>query len=167
MLSGCATPQHDGRERLVLERPGDVIHQSLTGRFVIRVQLPGTDEEKGGQGKFEWLDFGSREVLMLLGPLGQSAGTIELSQHMLKTFNDRGRRLDDEEQLQLLRGWLGHQAVDGLTPAQIHNGLTGILHSFRRLRDVVPQGSPPARHDTVLVFGAATVSLRIAPDPAE
>lgn len=166
MLSGCATPQHDGRERLVLERPGDVIHQSLTGRFVIRVQLPGGDE-KGGQGKFEWLDFGSREVLMLLGPLGQSAGTIELSRHALKTFNDRGRRLDDEEQLQFLRGWLGHRAVDGLTPAQIHDGLTGILHSFRRPPEAAAQESPPARRDAVLVFGTATVSLRIALDSAE
>lgn len=167
VLSGCATPHHDGRERFVLDRPHETVQQSLTGRFVIRARLAGVDDEKGGQGTFEWLQYGSREVLMLLGPLGQSAGTLELSRDAIKTFDDQGRRLDDGEQLRFLRSWLGDQAVEGMTPEQMHRGLIDMMGPFRGERRDVASAQPLRQRESVLALGSATVSLRIVFDRAD
>lgn len=80
-LTGCASlvPRSDD-QRLNLERPGEALALARSGRFSARAVLaPGN--ERAAQGRFEWLELQSagqrRQLLLLQGPLGHSAGSLE------------------------------------------------------------------------------------------
>ena len=80
-LAGCASfGPHMEEQHLLLERPGEALALSRSGRFSARALLA-QGLERGAQGRFEWMELQSakqrRQVLLLLGPLGQSAASFE------------------------------------------------------------------------------------------
>lgn len=134
VLLGCATsPTQSEREALRLESREEHIRLARSGRFVIQAssrEQPGT--LRGGQGRFEWLsiapvtagDSGSeRQVLIWLGPLGQTLGSLERRTRPsnvstllglgseIRAFDAEGLRLNNAEQLQLLVALLGAEAA--------------------------------------------------------
>jgi hypothetical protein len=171
LLGGCAflAPEPPTRERLVLERQGEIVVQARAGRFVIRAQAPNADE-RGAQGRFEWLEYASasndrRQVLIWLGPLGQSVASLE--QRMMgqpKTasvaaFDDQGLRLAQHDQLRFLVAVLGRNVVASVTDQEINAALADLMGFFQ---DAV--ATQAVRHESQLRINATQISLRIAFD---
>jgi len=83
LLSACATvptPQSSAQS----ERANELTESVRSGRFVIRATTHPEGQPRGAQGRFEWLSFRarlnaeqSRQVLIWVGPLGQTLGRIE------------------------------------------------------------------------------------------
>lgn len=188
LISGCATTAIDSRERLQLERPDETLALVKTGRFVIRAaaRTPiGSTQgvERGAQGQFEWREYRSRsttamtttmtteptsppaaarEVVIWRGPLGQSAGSIEMVRGVSRTFDDQGRRLDHQDQLRFLRALLGEEAAPAMTDPQITAALNQLMAFFHQA--LAERDGLRGVHQTTLDFGHTIVSLRIAVD---
>lgn len=189
LISGCATTAIDSRERLQLERPDETLALVKTGRFVIRAaarNATGSTQgvERGAQGQFEWREYRSRsttamtttmttepttspaaaarEVVIWRGPLGQSAGSIEMVRGVSRTFDDQGRRLDHQDQLRFLRALLGEEAAPAMTDPQITAALNQLMAFFHQA--LAERDGPGGVHQTTLDFGHTIVSLRIAVD---
>ncbi len=188
LISGCATTAIDSRERLQLERPDETLALVKTGRFVIRAaaRTPiGSTQgvERGAQGQFEWREYRSRstsamtttmttepttspaaarEVVIWRGPLGQSAGSIEMVRGVSRTFDDQGRRLDHQDQLRFLRALLGEEAAPAMTDPQITAALNRLMAFFHQA--LAERDGLRGVHQTTLDFGHTIVSLRIAVD---
>ena len=174
-ISGCATTAIDSRERLQLERADETLVMVTTGRFVIRAaaRTP-TDAapllERGAQGQFEWREYRSaatmatttREVVIWRGPLGQSAGSIEMVRGVSSTFDDQGRRLDHQDQLRFLRALLGDEAAPAMNDPQITAALNRLMAFFHEA--LAERDGSRGVHQTTLDFGRTIVSLRIAVD---
>ena len=174
-ISGCATTAIDSRERLQLERADETLVMVTTGRFVIRAaaRTP-TDAapllERGAQGQFEWREYRSaatmatttREVVIWRGPLGQSAGSIEMVRGVGRTFDDQGRRLGHQDQLRFLRALLGEEAAPAMTDPQITAALNRLMAFFHEA--LAERDGSRGVHQTTLDFGRTIVSLRIAVD---
>ena len=175
LISGCATIAIDSRERLQLERPDETLALVKTGRFVIRAaaRTP-TDSaprvERGAQGQFEWREYRSaemtaattREVVIWRGPLGQSAGSIEMVRGVSSTFDDQGRRLDHQDQLRFLRALLGDESTPAMNDPQITAALNRLMAFFHEA--LAERDGSRGVHQTTLDFGRTIVSLRIAVD---
>jgi len=175
LISGCATTAIDSRERLQLERADETLVMVTTGRFVIRAaaRTP-TDAaplvERGAQGQFEWREYRSaatmatttREVVIWRGPLGQSAGSIEMVRGVSSTFDDQGRRLDHQDQLRFLRALLGDEAAPAMNDPQITAALNRLMAFFHEA--LAERDGSRGVHQTTLDFGRTIVSLRIAVD---
>lgn len=170
-LGGCAflAPEPPIREQLVLERAGETVLQARAGRFVIRSQSPHMDE-RGAQGRFEWLEYasasnGRRQVLIWLGPLGQSVASLE--QRMtgqpntisIAVFDDRGLRLAQHDQHRFIAAVLGRDVVASVTEQEINAALRNLMGFFQ---DAV--ATQAARHESQLQINATQISLRIAFD---
>ncbi len=188
LISGCATTAIDSRERLQLERPDETLALVKTGRFVIRAAArtpTGSTQgvERGAQGQFEWREYRSRsttamtttmttepttspaaarEVVIWRGPLGQSAGSIEMVRGVSRTFDDQGRRLDHQDQLRFLRALLGEDAAPAMTDPQITAALNRLMAFFHQA--LAERDGLRGVHQTTLDFGHTIVSLRIAVD---
>ena len=192
LISGCATTAIDSRERLQLERPDETLALVKTGRFVIRAAArtpTGSTQgvERGAQGQFEWRDYRSRsttampttmtttmtteptsppaaarEVVIWRGPLGQSAGSIEMVRGVSSTFDDQGRRLDHQDQLRFLRALLGDEAAPAMNDPQITAALNRLMAFFHEA--LAERDGSRGVHQTTLDFGRTIVSLRIAVD---
>lgn len=188
LISGCATTAIDSRERLQLERPDETLALVKTGRFVIRAAArtpTGSTQgvERGAQGQFEWREYRSRsttamtttmttepttspaaarEVVIWRGPLGQSAGSIEMVRGVSRTFDDQGRRLDHQDQLRFLRALLGEEAAPAMTDPQITAALNRLMAFFHQA--LAERDGLRGVHQTTLDFGHTIVSLRIAVD---
>ncbi len=188
LISGCATTAIDSRERLQLERPDETLALVKTARFVIRAAArtpTGSTQgvERGAQGQFEWREYRSRsttamtttmtteptsppaaarEVVIWRGPLGQSAGSIEMVRGVSRTFDDQGRRLDHQDQLRFLRALLGEEAAPAMTDPQITAALNRLMAFFHQV--LAERDGLRGVHQTTLDFGHTIVSLRIAVD---
>lgn len=166
---GCTSiaPDHAARERLVLERRDEVLAQSRAGRFVLQGLSPNL-RERGAQGRFEWLEYrstqgASRQVLIWLGPLGQSAASLELRNQTLAgpsvaAYDENGLRLSHQDQLRFLSNALGNSAL-AMGDAEIEQTLQSIMQFFRSSLD-----AQSARHESQFAIGNALVRLRIAFD---
>ena len=110
---GCTTI--NPLPRFQLEQPGESLRQTVSGRFV----LQGTDgigQPQGTQGRFEWLTYGStnpsRQVLILIGPLGQSVGVLEKvsANNSVTVYDHQGLLLAPEHRRDVLIQLLGQSA---------------------------------------------------------
>ena len=137
-LAGCAIespPRPVAPERLSLEQQDEQIKVSRSGRFILSARLQASEQQRGGQGRFEWLqlvsptapaiDRNERQVLIWLGPLGQTLGSIErrlverqaglvlkekkVDEH-LHAFDADGRLLGARQQSGLAQVLLGESA---------------------------------------------------------
>lgn len=146
--------------------------------------------ERGAQGQFEWREYRSagitattmtaqsttrmatesttpsaqttREVVIWRGPLGQSAGSIEVVRGVSSTFDDQGRRLDHQDQLRFLRALLGEEATPEMKDPQIAAALNQLMAFFHQA--LAQRNGPGGVHQTTLDFGPTIVALRIAID---
>lgn len=171
LLAGCASiaPNQAAREQLQLERSDEVMVQTRAGRFILRGQTPAL-EERGAQGRFEWLDYRSargtaRQVLIWLGPLGQSAASLELGplasnngSVSIAAYDENGLRLGHQDQLRFLSNVLGNDAF-AMSDAEIQSALQSIMRFFQ-----TAVGTQTPRHESQFRIGAAIVHLRIAFD---
>ena len=169
VIAGCASvaPDHAARERLLLERSDEVVAQNRAGRFVLQ-GLSSHLQERGAQGRFEWLEYRSaqgaaRQVLIWLGPLGQSAASLELRRETtgrlsVAAYDDNGRRLSHQDQLRFLSSVLGNGALT-MSDAETQQAMMSIMQFFQAS---VAAQSP--RHESQLAIGKAMIHLRIAFD---
>lgn len=162
MLTGCASliPRSDD-QRLHLERPGEALAIARSGRFSARAVLaPGN--ERAAQGRFEWLELQSvgqrRQVLLLQGPLGHSAGSLErplardgLDRPMegsaaisetpssrsgeVRIYDADGLRLDRRAQDQMLGALIGTSNAAALSDTQAQDWLHGLMDFFTATSD--------------------------------
>ncbi len=168
-IAGCASiaPDHSARERLLLERSDEVIAQNRAGRFVLR-GLSANLQERGAQGRFEWLEYRSaqgaaRQVLIWLGPLGQSAASLELRPQTAENasvaaYDENGLRLSHQDQLRFLSNVLGNGAST-MSDAETQQAMQSIMQFFQAS---VAAQSP--RHESQFIIGSAVIHLRIAFD---
>jgi hypothetical protein len=171
VLSGCAslTPELAPRERLILERQGELLVAARAGRFVMLAKSVGQDE-RGAQGRFEWLTFtssgeGVRHVLIWIGPFGQSAASIEQRRHELlrqpsiTAFDDQGLRLTELDQLRFLGNVVGREVIASITPQDIQRTLAELMAFFEKAAS-----TQTARHESQLRFRDTDLALRIVFD---
>ena len=110
---GCTTVSP--LPRFQLEQPGEPLAQSASGRFVLR-GTDGIGQPQGTQGRFEWLTYGStnpsRQVLILIGPLGQSVGVLEKvsANNSVAVYDHQGLLLGPEDRRDVLIQLLGQDA---------------------------------------------------------
>lgn len=137
-LAGCAvkpSPRPAAPERFSLERPDEQLIISRSGRFILSARLQASEQARGGQGRFEWLqlvapagpavDRSERQILIWLGPLGQTLGSIERRlverqagllikerkiDESLHAFDADGRLLGARQQSSLAHALLGESA---------------------------------------------------------
>lgn len=169
VIAGCASiaPDRASRERLLLERSDEVMVQTRAGRFILQGQGPSL-RERGAQGRFEWLEYQSnqgakRHVLIWLGPLGQSAASLEQRPQatvgpLITAYDENGQRLSHQDQLRFLSNILGN---DGLTmsDAEIQRVLQSIMGFFQSA-----VSAQSLRHESQFAIGSALIDLRIALD---
>lgn len=175
-LNGCALlPGSPPTERLVLEKPGETLSKSRSGRFVIKgvSSNSGQAEERGAQGRFEWLEFQpnatslpgfdhrTRQVLIWMGSLGQSAGSLENVSGSVRAYDDQGLRLSQRSQTRLMTSLLGVGAAEKISDDQVAQLLGTLMNIFRQAAD-----SSQASQRSSFRFGDIEVSLIVAPDPA-
>lgn len=168
LLSACASLPF-GRPQLMLEQPGESLNWSREGRFVIRTMTP-QGNERGEQGRFEWLEFSSapqtqRNVLMLLGPIGQSVGALERSTQSLRAFDEQGMLLDANDQARVMTA-LFSNAADRYGALQrpdgpdVHRALLQITSFFQSI-----SRSDQRSHETSIAMPQWTIHLRVVLDP--
>ncbi len=169
VIAGCASiaPDHAARERLLLERSDEVVAQNRAGRFVLQ-GLSSNLQERGAQGRFEWLEYRSaqgaaRQVLIWLGPLGQSAASLELrpqatGRASVAAYHDNGLRLGHQDQLRFLSNVLSNGALT-ISDAETQQAMLSIMQFFQAS---VAAQSP--RHESQFTIGSALIHLRIAFD---
>ena len=137
-LAGCAikSPRPPvAPDRFSLERPDEQLKVSRSGRFILSARLQASEQTRGGQGRFEWLqlitptapaaDRSERQILIWLGPLGQTLGSIERRMEerqaglllkekkideSLHAFDADGRPLGARQQSGLAHALLGESA---------------------------------------------------------
>ena len=161
VLAGWAGVASDPRERLILETPGETVERAQSGRFVIRAVTRGQEGyERGAQGRFEWLRYGqrARHVLIWLGPLGPSAGSLAYANGQVRAFDDQGIRLGHQDQLRFLQALLGQGMVHHVPESEIEVALRQLMLFFEAAEGVA------GVQQTVLTFGDLLVTVRIVVD---
>lgn len=178
-LGGCVSLRDASPvDRLSLEKPGETVANARSGRFVIRA-LAGQGmegDERGAQGRFEWLEFQptphrssgfdppGRQVLIWLGALGQSTGSLEKiygAQNPVRVYDDQGHPLSQRSQIRLLASLFGNANAEKISDddiAQLLNNLMAIFQQAIELSGGVQRSR--------FRFGDLEVSLIVAPDPA-
>lgn len=169
VIAGCASiaPDQTVRERLVLERSDEILVQTRAGRFVLQGQAPNLGE-RGTQGRFEWLEYRSsqgapRQVLIWLGPLGQSAASLEqrwqpVSGPAIAAYDEQGLRLTHQDQLRFLSAVLGRDAL-AMSDDEVYVALQSIMRFFQ-----ASVNAQATRHESQFLVGKAVIDLRIAFD---
>lgn len=170
------------RETLKLDQPGEQVRLSRSGRFVIQASSRNQpDVLRGGHGRFEWLSLapagsrdgrGERQIIIWLGPLGQTLGSVErrirpsnISTLLgmgseIKAFNADGLMLNTTEQQRMLIALLGPEA-SRFNAADIDETLTLLMISMERISQSLesPREFRFRIHQT-------DIMLRAALDPA-
>ncbi len=130
---GCATLSPV--QKFQVEKPGETLSQTIAGRFVLR----GTDslgQTQGAQGRFEWLTYGSpsssRQVLILIGPLGQSVGVLEKvsTNNNIVIYDHQGLPLGPEHRRDVLVALLGQSAGDQTADRDVDALLAEVVGFF-------------------------------------
>ncbi len=162
-LAGCAIespPRPVAPERLSLEQQDEQLKVSRSGRFILSARLQASEQQRGGQGRFEWLqlvsptapaiDRNERQVLIWLGPLGQTLGSIERRlveqqagrvlketrvDEYLHAFDADGRLLSAQQQSSLAQMLLGESALV-LGDAEIRSLLRSLMISIESMANV-------------------------------
>lgn len=139
---------------LQIEKPGEEIKVSRSGRFVIQASArEQPDVVRGGQGRFEWLSIapvnaadgrGERQIMTWQGPLGRTLGSLErrpkasnasgsLGQGSeIRAFDAEGLMLNATEQQRMLIGLLGPGAAR-FSEADINTTLTLLMVSIEQM----------------------------------
>ncbi|NBW01270.1 MAG: hypothetical protein EBR85_06115 [Betaproteobacteria bacterium] len=162
-LAGCAIktpPRPAAPERFSLERPDEQLKVSRSGRFILSARLQTSEQARGGQGRFEWLqlvsptspavDRNERQILIWLGPLGQTLGSIErrlverqaglvlkekkVDEH-LHVFDADGRLLGARQQSSLAQMLLGESAL-GMGEAEIQALMRSVMISIESMANI-------------------------------
>ncbi|MBU3725112.1 MAG: hypothetical protein FGM18_06320 [Burkholderiaceae bacterium] len=171
-LTGCATqrapqsaprletppPQQTGLKLedgvLRLDNPNEQIRLAHSGRFVIQAtSREQPDTSRGGQGRFEWLSItpagasdvrGERQVVIWVGPLGQTLGSLErrlkpsntsLLLNMgaeIRAFNAEGLMLNTADQQRMLMSLFGTEAAR-FNETDINQTLTLLMLSIEQM----------------------------------
>ncbi len=181
---GCTTTSPPTQnERLSLDRPGEEVQAVRTGRFIIHArsqQRP--DELRGGQGRFEWLQLArttsgsrpdERQVLIWLGPLGQTLGSLErntptrqggllqgMSTEKVRAYDHQGLPLDVARQTQLMESLLG----DGAKEFNIGD-IDAVLTSLMTIMEAISRSNQSPR-EFQFQIRQTQVTLRAVLDPA-
>jgi hypothetical protein len=178
LLAGCASvaPNQSARERLVLEKNEERVVMARAGRFVIQTQSSNADV-RGAQGRFEWLEYqsvnhGHRQVLVWLGPFGQSAASIEQriiapsatgssnTEKIIAVYDEQGFRLAHQDQLRFMSAVLGRDSPL-MNDGEIHAALAQVMDFFQQAIR-----TQALRHESQFRMGNTAVGLRIALDPS-
>ncbi len=164
-LSGCASlaPQ----KRIELQRQNEILEQSRAGRFIVQaLGAAASDNARGSQGRFEWLQYraseSSRRLLIIVNAFGQSLGGIEAIQirptdkQTLHVFDQQGVLINPQQQLQLLSSLAG-QTVQDLSA---QDSVMAALMTF------VSQAAQSEQriHETDLKLSDMTLRFRLAFD---
>ena len=157
-MAGCAAPipKQPAMERFSLERADEQIRLARSGRFILSAQHPQWDQRRGGQGRFEWLQLApatampsnqvERQILIWLGPLGQTLGSLERRliaspagllkekriEAMIVAFDAEGSPLDVQQRSWITRALLG-DTVMALDEAELRLLMRSLMDSFESL----------------------------------
>lgn len=165
LLSGCAAPipQPPAVERFSLEKADEQLRLARSGRFILSVQHPQWDQRRGGQGRFEWLQLTpatampsnqvERQLLIWLGPLGQTLGSLERRliaspagllkekriEAVIHVFDAQGRPLDVQQHSWITRALLG-DTVTALDEVELRLLMRSLMDSFESLATLASGG---------------------------
>lgn len=183
LIAACATPPppmppQPQQGTLELERPGEEVRLFRAGRFVIQASSrEQPDVVRGGHGRFEWLSIvpsgitdgrGERQIMIWLGPLGQTLASLERkarpsntsgllgSGSEIRAFDAEGLMLNTNEQQRMLSSLLGPEA-SRFNAADIDEILTMLMISMEQMGRS-PEGPREFRfriHQTEIVLRAA------------
>jgi len=175
LLSACATvptPQSSAQS----ERANELTESVRSGRFVIRATTHPEGQPRGAQGRFEWLSFRarlnaeqSRQVLIWVGPLGQTLGRIEqqreqrieqqteqFEQAEQTVFSTDPDPLTAEQQSSFMASLLGTP----VTPREVEGLITKLMALFTQAaRRDLPRQELRLQHEGLMV------DLRLVFDP--
>jgi hypothetical protein len=169
LLSACASlPSREAAFQN--ERANEFMELARSGRFVIRTTADADGQQRGAQGRFEWLRFRahqtpdqSRQVLIWVGPLGQTMGGIEqqvsppavATPSALRVFSDEPEPLTLVQQSAFLESLLGTP----ITPAEVQDLITKLMALFTQ---AVNSGT--TLQELRLVHRGLAVDLRLVLD---
>lgn len=165
LVAGCAAPipKQAAVEHFSLERADEQLRLARSGRFILSVQHPQWDQRRGGQGRFEWLQLipatvmpsnqVERQILIWLGPLGQTLGSLERRliaspagllrekriEAVIHAFDAEGRPLDVQQRSWMTRALLGDTLV-ALDEAELRLLMQSLMDSFESLSTLAPGG---------------------------
>jgi len=163
-LAACTTLS-ETRQQVFTQYQESQLQKTLTGRFALRLQSDQQENDRGAQGRFEWLHYGpapgadqSRYILIWSSSLGQALGRIEWWQNgaapEYRVFNEKNELLDQEARSELLARLLGrafeNDAMDEMLGALTQSFMATETHGTNAFE---------WRHADFLVF------LRILVDP--
>ena len=170
LLSACATvptPQSSAQS----ERANELTESLRSGRFVIRATAHPEGQPRGAQGRFEWLSFRarlnaeqSRQVLIWVGPLGQTLGRIEQQSEQraisapptLLVFSTDPDPLTAEQQSSFMASLLGTP----VTTREVEGLITKLMALFTQAaRRDLPRQELKLQHEGLMV------DLRLVFDP--
>lgn len=165
LLAACASLPA-GSPQLTLERPGESLSWMREGRFAIRA-VNSQGHERGEQGRFEWFEFkgvsqSSRNVLLLIGPIGQNVGALEQFAGSLRAFNEQGLLLNANDQARIMSVIFSNSATDrvGLQTEDVQHTLHQITAFFQSV-----SRSRQSSHDTSITLPQSTIHLRVVLEP--
>lgn len=186
VISGCAViePMADVKsEPLILQKALEQPAISRSGRFVVQATRTARQPtDHGAQGHFEWIELRSgshkaRQLLLFLGPLGQSGPTLERElvfdranifaseaqwiPDAVRVFDERGRPLARGEERVLLAKLIGSRVSDAISDIQIKALLTSVMNLFQ----ATSTEQDPNYH-RIYSSDALEISVRIAYDEA-
>lgn len=174
LLSACATvPSLHGSAQS--ERANEFTELVRSGRFVIRAAAYPAGEPRGAQGRFEWISFRARlnseqhrQVLVWVGPLGQTLGRIEqqgewqIDQRLISApstllvFSTDPDPLTAEQQSSFMQSLLGTP----VTPREVEGLITKLMALFAHAaRRDLPRQELRLQHEGLIV------DLRLVFDP--
>lgn len=164
-LTACTTLS-ETRQQVVAQYQEHQLQKTLTGRFSLRLQSDQQENDRGAQGRFEWLHYSavpgadqSRYVLIWSSSLGQAFGRIEWWQNGAapdyRVFNEKNELLDQKARSELLARLLGRAFEDDAMNEMLAALTQSFIAAEARGADAFEW-----RHAEFLVF------LRILVDPA-
>lgn len=151
------------REQFYPQHADERLDEIRSGRFVIRIIDAGNDS-RGTQGQFELMRLSStttpgaaRRVLIWLGPLGQSIGSLEQRPDLpVRIFDAQGLLLTKADKRQFAQGLLGLQASEFVNDEALDRLLNALLEFTGQANDTHQQHQ--------VVVGSTTLQLRISLD---
>ena len=154
------------REQFYPQHADEQIDEVRSGRFVLRLTEAGT-ESLGTQGQFELMRLSSmtkprasRRVLIWLGPLGQSLGSLEQRPDLpVRIFDAQGLLLSEGDKRRFAQRLLGLQSSESVNDAALDRLLDALLELITR--------ATKTDEEHQLAVGSAQLHLRIALDPVK
>lgn len=165
--TGCATMAPLSGERHPLVSAEQQLIAAQTGRFSLRIEGESSPNQ-GLQGRFEWMELASvgsspikRQLLIWIGPLGQSLGRIERETSLLddriSIYGDQGQPLSIEQQFLFIEKAVG----PAITPSDVAPFAISLMEFFKSTLQSPPAG-PVA--ETGFRFNSRVIRLRVVPD---